>query len=254
VTIQISATEVSFSTRGGGATQDEEWCEITVDGERRRIRFHDYDEIFQVPGLYERIFHDHLQCRSPQEVCKLLAEELAKAGAAPDGMRAIDVGAGNGLVAEELRRIGVGPIVGADIIPEAAEAAERDRPELYEDYVVCDLTDLDDAERTRLAPEPADCMTTVAALGFADIPPAAFAAAFNLVRPGGWIAFNIKADFLDNGDRSGFKELILRMFDEGLLTECARRRYRHRMSITGEELMYVAVVGVKRGDIPEDWT
>jgi SAM-dependent methyltransferase len=253
VTIQISATEVSFPTRGGGATQDEEWCEIEIGGERRRIRFHDYDEIFAVPGLYERIFHDHLECRSPQEVCGLLAEQLRAAGVDPEGMRAIDVGAGNGLVAEELRDAGIGPIVGADIIPEAGEAADRDRPGLYEDYVVCDLTDLDDGERARLAPEPADCMTTVAALGFGDIPPAAFAAAYELVRPGGWIAFNIKADFLDNGDRSGFKELILRMLDEGILEERARRRYRHRLSITGEELMYVAVVGVKSADIPAGW-
>lgn len=30
--------------------QDEEWCEVVVDGERRRIRFHDYSEVFKIPG------------------------------------------------------------------------------------------------------------------------------------------------------------------------------------------------------------
>ena len=39
-------------------------------------------------------------------------------------------------------------------------------------------------------------MTTVAALGFGDIPPDAFAAAFNLVEDGGHVAFTIKEDFI----------------------------------------------------------
>jgi hypothetical protein len=31
-------------------------------------------------------------------------------------------------------------VVGVDIIPEAQEAADRDRPGVYEDYYVVDLT------------------------------------------------------------------------------------------------------------------
>jgi hypothetical protein len=35
-------------------TQDEEWCVVRLNGEWREIRLHDYDELFSVPGLYER--------------------------------------------------------------------------------------------------------------------------------------------------------------------------------------------------------
>ena len=59
-----------------GLEQDEEFFEIEQDGRRRKIRFHDYDEIFSVPGLYERLFAARLQCKSPQVVVGLLEEAL----------------------------------------------------------------------------------------------------------------------------------------------------------------------------------
>ena len=47
-------------------TQDNEWCLVEVDGEQRRVRFHDYDEIYAIPGLYEELFHRCLECASPE--------------------------------------------------------------------------------------------------------------------------------------------------------------------------------------------
>lgn len=252
--LDLDPADVHFPTVDGERpSQDHEWCEVDLDGERRRIRFHDYAEIFDVPGLYELIFHERLQCESPHAVVGLLAQELRTARVDTAGLRALDVGAGNGMVGEELTAAGVGCIVGVDIIPEAAEAATRDRPGVYEDYVVCDLTDLDGGDRDRLEDEPFACMTTVAALGFDDIPPRAFAQAFNLVQDGGWIAFNIKEDFFDGDDQTGFRRLIARMVEDGLIEERARRRYRHRLSVGGEPLRYVAMVGVKQGTVPEAW-
>jgi hypothetical protein len=226
------------------ASQDTEWCEVTVGDEQRTIRFHDYHEIYAVPGLYEHIFHDHLQCASPQEVVGLLAEQLAGENVDPADLTALDVGAGNGLVGEQLHRLGVRSIVGVDIIEEAAMAAERDRPSVYDDYVVCDLTALDDDQRARLGTP--SLMTTVAALGFDDIPPAAFAEAYGAAVDDAWVAFNIKADFLEEDEESGFRGLIRRMLREGTLEVLASRRYIHRLSIAGEPLEYVAVVGRKR--------
>jgi SAM-dependent methyltransferase len=227
------------------ASQDTEWCEVMIGDERRTVRFHDYHEIYEVPGLYEHIFHDHLQCSSPEEVVSLLAQQLAAAGQDPAALHALDVGAGNGLVGEQLEQLGVASLVGVDIIEEAAAAARRDRPSVYDDYVVCDLTDLTERQRARLG-KPA-LMTTVAALGFDDIPPAAFAEAFGAAADGAWIAFNIKADFLDEADdESGFRGLIRRLVREGALEVLASRRYVHRPSIAGEPLEYVAVVGRKR--------
>jgi predicted TPR repeat methyltransferase len=233
------------SDEEAAASQDTEWCEVDVDGERHTIRFHDYHEIYAIPGLYEHIFHDHLQCASPEVVVQLLGEQLAAAGMDPGGLDVLDVGAGNGLVGEQLADLGVRSIVGVDVIEEAAAAAERDRESVYDDYVVCDLTALDDDQRARLG-EPA-VMTTVAALGFDDIPPEAFCAAYNAASADAWIAFNIKADFLDEAaDESGFRALIRSLVRDGELELLATRRYVHRLSISGEPLEYVAVVGRKR--------
>jgi SAM-dependent methyltransferase len=231
------------SDEDAAASQDTEWCEVLVGDEARTIRFHDYHEIYEVPGLYEHIFHDHLRCDSPAVVIGLLDEQLDDD---PGTLHALDVGAGNGLVGEQLERLGVASIVGVDIIEEAAEAARRDRPSVYDDYVVCDLTELEDDERERLG-EPT-LLTLVAALGFDDIPPAAFSEAYGAAADGAWVAFNLKADFLDEAeDESGFRGLIRRMVREGALEVLATRRYVHRYSMAGEPLEYVAVVGRKRG-------
>ena len=226
------------------ASQDTEWCEVKVGDERRTIRFHDYHEIYEVPGLYEQIFHDHLKCASPEVVVGLLAEQLEAANVGPETLTALDVGAGNGLVGEQIDRLGVPHIVGIDIIEEAATAAARDRPTVYDDYVVCDLTDLDDAQRARLGAPT--LLTLVAALGFDDIPPEAFSAAYATAQDGAWIAFNIKADFLEENEESGFRGLIRRMVREGALEVLDTRRYVHRLSTAGEPLEYVAVAGRKR--------
>ena len=47
-------------------------------------------------------------------------------------------------------------------------------------------------------------MTVVAALGFGDMPPAAFAGAFNMVVDGGLVALNIKDEFLEEGGFASF--------------------------------------------------
>jgi len=247
---------VSFPSNDDGASmsQDREWCRVRLDEQERTIRFHDYAEIYAIPGLYEQIFHRHLKCRSPEEVAGLLEEELRRAGEAPADLSVLDVGAGNGLVGEELRQIGVSTLVGVDILGAAAAAARRDRPGLYADYLACDLTQLDAEERARLCAHAPNCLTTVAALGFDDIPPRAFAEAYNLIADDGWVAFNIKADFLADVDGSGFRRLIARMAEHETFEERARRRYRHRLSTDGRPLDYVALVGRKRADVPVAWT
>ncbi|HKT42370.1 MAG TPA: hypothetical protein VJQ86_08450, partial [Rhodanobacteraceae bacterium] len=96
-----------------------------------------------------------------------------------------------------------------------------------------------------------DAMTTVAALGFGDIPVEAFAAAYNLVKADGWVAFNIKETFLDSDDTSGFSRLVKRMVHDDYLKLHRLERYRHRLSIEGHMLYYYAVIGRKRRDIDD---
>jgi hypothetical protein len=239
---------------GDGLDQDEEWCEIEHDGERRRILLHDYATIYGVPGLYEHIYDEKLKCTSPSVVCDLLRAELDSAGIDPARLTALDFGAGNGMVGELLRRLGIVELVGIDLLLEAREAAYRDRPGLYGNYHVLDLTELRRRDRTRLDQHDFDLMTCVAALGFGDVPPEAFAEAFNLVSSPGWIAFNIRERFLEDSDPCGFGAFIGRMFEEGVIEERTRVSYTHRVSVAGKPLPYYAIVAIKCRDVPLDWT
>lgn len=233
--------------------QDEEWCLVRTDGETRRIRFHDYHEIYAIPGLYERVFYDLLHCDSPRVISGLISRALSEQEFDPSSLRVLDVGAGNGMVAEEIKTLGPSVIYGIDIIAEAATAAERDRPGLYADYLVADLTALSGPDREILVAADLNTLVIVAALGFADIPPRAFAEAFNLVSTPAWVAFNIKEEFFRRSDESGFARLIRRMLDEKVLVSLAEERYQHRLSLGGEPLHYLGFVARKESAIPEDW-
>lgn len=237
----------------GDLDQDEEWCEVLLDGARKRIRFHDYHEIYEIPGLYEQLFYDTLKCASPRMIRTQLAQVLAERGTEPAELRILDVGAGNGIVGEELRELGAGTVFGVDLIEEAATAAHRDRPEVYDRYLVADLTDLSLDERDTLVEANLNTLTTVAALGFDDMPPQAFAAAYNLISTPGLAAFTIKEDFVTSRDASGFSKLIRRMLAEEVIRVLAERRYQHRLSVQGQPLYYIAYVVEKMGDIPQAW-
>lgn len=231
----------------GRLEQDCEWCVVELDDGWEEIRFHDYHRIYEIPGLYEHLFRDVLQCRSPETVVGLLAEVLAaRDGGAPPSLRVLDLGAGNGMVGEQLRAIGAEPLIGVDILAVAKRAAERDRPGLYQRYYATDMTRLAPALRQEMAAHSFDALTCVAALGFGDIPPRAFAEAFNLIRDGGAIAFNVREKFLQKGDGSGFARLIRSMTEDGVLSLRADRRYVHRLAANGDPIHYVAIVGEKR--------
>jgi SAM-dependent methyltransferase len=240
---------IAFPSPKSHLEQDHEWCVVRVDGEWREIRFHDYGRVYEIPGLYEYIFSDLLKCRSPKIVRHLLEEEIRSSRRDVHTLRVLDLGAGNGLMAEELTEMGAELIVGVDIIPKAAQAAQRDRPGMYEEYFVLDMTRVPEGARRELGSYRFDCLTCVAALGFGDIPTLAFAEAFNLIEPGGWAAFNIKEQFLGNGDRSGFARLIEHMVSDGVLSIRGRRRYPHRLGLDGEPIYYEAVVGKKLRDV-----
>ncbi|MBN1341230.1 MAG: methyltransferase domain-containing protein [Phycisphaerae bacterium] len=234
-------------------SQDEETCEVVMGDQALRIRFHDYDEVYKIPGLYEKLFYEELRCCSPSRVAGLLDDVLEDSDSCPEDLRVLDVGAGNGMVGEELLVRGVRKIVGIDIIKEAREAARRDRPEVYDDYHVTDLTDLPERVEEKLREDGFNCLSTVAALGFGDIPPKAFVKALDVIETPGWLAFNIKEDFLSERDSTGFCRLIRRLSRDQVIQIQAYRRYRHRISVTGEPLHYVAMVAKKLKDVPDHY-
>jgi predicted TPR repeat methyltransferase len=235
--------------KDGSLDQDEEYFTLATDCETRRFRLHDYDKIYDVPGLYEEVVYERLKCDSPRQVCTLLHAEMASAGDSNGSLRVLDFGAGNGIVGECLAdRLDCDVLVGLDIIPEAKNAAHRDRPDVYDDYYVMDLSDPKEEELRRLNQWNFNALLTVAALGFGDIPFQGFAHAFNLIDEGGWVAFNINDRFMSESDETGYHRALDQMMGDSFDVRRIER-HRHRMRMSGEPIHYHAVIGQKRKDI-----
>ncbi len=245
--IQFPKTELTSSN------QDEVYFYLQGSGGDRKIRFHDYDEIYQIEGLYEQVFYDRLKCVSPSKVASLLESAVKQYQNNFSELRILDLGAGNGMMGEELKKQGVSRLVGVDIIPEAYDATIRDRPGVYDAYYVEDFTKLNDEKREEISSWQCDCMVTVAALGFGDIPAKAFLEAFNIVKSEAWVAFNIKDTFFDASDESGFSKMIRELIFSKYLEIYCIERYRHRLSIEGEPLYYFAITGWKTSDVPDEF-
>lgn len=231
--------------------QDEEWIEIITKEGKEKLRLHDYDRFYEIPGLYDGLYR-RLKCQSPVVVCNALKEQMQAAGDDPEPVRALDFGAGNGQVGEYLtKEFDCDVVVGLDILPQAKDAAHRDRPGIYSDYYVTDLSTLTQQDQQDLCRWRFNALVTVAALGYGDIGTQAFANAINLVEDGGWIAFNIKDRFLSEDDDSGFRTTLDSLKDEGF-DLVHSHRYRHRYSLTGDPLHYYVMVGRKRADVSID--
>lgn len=244
--------------------QDSEHVDITfppTDGSpafTERVRFHDYSAIYSHQGLYESLFHIRLRCHSPQELVALLTSciELREAGQQADRFKILDIGAGNGLVGEELRLQLQGRIeslVGTDILPEARTAVLRDRPKVYDRYVVTDLI----ANHETLMPEQGDydILVICAAFGpgWGDMPIEALWKVLQLLKNGGLLAVTVNEQWLDSrptmneGKESLWNSFIARLTgDDGgywtNLTVQERKKYRHRLNMRGEWIWYVAFV------------
>jgi len=119
--------------------QDAEYCILkgSNGAGEQRIRFHDYEKIYSIPGLYERLFYKKLKCTSPSTICGYLKEVVGKNNSELRNLRVLDLGAGNGMVGEELSKIGVEKVYGIDIVKNAKKAVERDRPDIYRKYFRC---------------------------------------------------------------------------------------------------------------------
>ena len=226
---------------------------IEPDGQKRKILFHEYAEIYKIKGLYEQLFYERLKCNSPAKVSEALRYSLSQVHEHFTELRVLDLGAGNGMMGEQLRKHGISRLVGADIIPEAKEATDRDRPMIYDAYYIEDFCNLTLEQRDDISEWSFNCLTTVAALGFGDIPAKAFTEAFNILQSKGWIAFNIKETFFDKSDETGFSIAIRELIFSEFLDVYYLERYQHRLSMEGQPLYYFAIAGRKNADIPQDF-
>lgn len=231
--------------------QDSEWFVVDTGDGWQEFRFHDYGRIYDIEGLYEHLFYGVLRCDSPRFMCELLGQEMASADGAARRLRVLDLGAGNGIMGEELGKLGVEFVVGADILTEAAAAAERDRPAVYRAYHVADMTDLRPEAHRSLVEYEFNALTCVAALGFGDVPPECFRTAYNLLAPDAWVALTIKQGFLSEKDTSGFSRLIRGAVGSGAFEISRSEVYQHRLATNGSPLHYTGIIGRKRADLPD---
>lgn len=243
----METLEVKLPNVNVALDQDEEY--FILKGEvDERIQFHDYQRIYQIPGLYEELFHNKLKCQSPNIIKDLLYKNVKQSGIKIEELKILDFGAGNGLVAEALSEENPDLIVGVDILQEAKEAALRDRPGIYREYFVVDLSLPDRKTIQKLKAYSFNAFISVAALGFNHISPASFNRAFNLIENNGWIAINLRDKFLSNEDVSGYKK-TMDSITENFIEIVDKKTYVHRLSSQGNSIYYTALIGRKLKDI-----
>jgi predicted TPR repeat methyltransferase len=229
----------------------EEWVEFGPPDARERVAFHDYAALYAVPGLYDRVFRDELGMCSAQRVVGLYARALQPLRRPPAAERVLDLGAGNGIGGEELRRIGVGRVTGLDLEPQAREAALRDRPGVYDDYLVGDLSAPAQDGLAGLAALEPTAVLALSALGPGHAPPAVLDRALRLLPGGGLFGFAVTPTLLAGSDdpaglASGYPEFLRELFAHRA-DELARDAYVHRRRTDGSDDLGVAFVGRLRG-------
>lgn len=233
------SVELDQST--GLAQGEERMTVFFADGRRDHMRLHEYGRMYAVPGLYEEVVQRRLECASPTVLATALVDEMARHGEGPSALRVLDVGAGNGVVGEELRRRGVkGSFVGIDNEPGAAIAAERDRPGLYVDYLFGELAEL--SVRSVVAQHNLTGLVGAGALGPGHISASCFDAAWREFPRGAWLAVTMHEDVLMS-DGCELGEYIAALRAGGHNTEVIRlNRFRHRLRMSGEPIHYFVMI------------
>ncbi|MFF8022918.1 hypothetical protein ACFZDJ_17655 [Streptomyces sp. NPDC007896] len=210
--------------------------------EHEMVHLHEYARIYAVPGLYEHVVQERLQCRSPGVAAAGFLRAAARLGLEPGSMTVLDVGAGTGLVGELVRRDGVAQVVGVDSLPAARVASLRDRPGVYADYVVGDFL-RDDALREALHPYVFGGLVSAGAFGGTHATPQALENALAVLPAGAPVAFTIDERWMDESDPEGFGAAVERLVAAGGLAVMERTRFQHRVTTTGEPIFYQLVVG-----------
>jgi hypothetical protein len=213
--------------------QDEETLVVTLDGREETMRLHEYDRVYSVPGLYDEVLR-RLEYASPAKVAELL---FSAPGIDPGAVRALDLAAGNGVSADPLREGGIGELVGLDLIPEARDAALRDRPGAYAEYVAGDVgapglaAGLVEAHRLN---------ALVCAGGISHIPVEAFAAGWGAFPGGSWLVATAAEDMADP-DAGPYGRFFAGEVAAGRLHDVHTERFVHRRAMSGDPIEYTAL-------------
>lgn len=223
----------------------EEYFWFSQNGTKRKLRLHDYAEVYRIPYLYEHLT-EKLHYQSHTVLSSLLVEKLTQAGGKVEDIVVLELGAGSGMAGKALRELGIESITGIDILPEAAKAAEREYPGVYENYYVEDLTDLSETTQQKLNSRGFNCLVCCSALSKGHLPGDALSVALQAIAPNGWIAFNVPKYIWDNKGPGGLAQLHPWVAETNILDIVATHSYQHRIYMDGRSLEYVAIIGRKR--------
>lgn len=241
--IQLPETEIVRNL-----TIQEEFFWLSQNGNEDKLRLHDYAQIYRIPHLYEHLM-EKLQAKSHIILSSLLIDLVTKAGGDVKDLIVLEVGAGSGMLGQALADLGVKSITGIDILPEAAQAAKRECPGVYENYYVEDLTNLSETARNALSSRGFNCMVCASALTSNHIPPLALATAFNLIAPNGSIAFNVQKEHWEEKGEASFVAWHPWVAETDIFEIAQRHDYQHRFHMDGRPLYYKAMIGTKRANI-----
>ena len=211
------------------------------------IALHDYRRLYHTPGLYEHIVQELLGCTSPRLVADGLFRAIEQQGLAPADVTLLDLGAGTGLVGELVAQRGVTDVIGLDSLEDARQACLRDRPAAYRDYLVGDLADPDGWLIDELAKLKPTAMTGAGAFGGKHAAADTLQTALELLPAGAPVAFTIAEQWTQTDGPGAFRTPLEHLIDAGTLRLIERTSFKHRVSTTGEPILYELFVGTSGG-------
>lgn len=226
-------------------SQGEEFFYVQLNGEEKKMKLHDYEDLYKHPFLYEAILYDLLKCSTPQAICNLLKKALQENEVQAKDLRVLEMGAGSGIFGEALKNMGVGYVAGLDIYEIAKEAAYRDRPSLYDKYYIEDLTQPSEDAVKDIEASKFNCVAVASATGWGNhIPVKGFDNAFNVLEDGGWFVYHVKRDAEDQEciDLCAWidDKIESKIFEVKAQDSCF-----HRNSIQNVPIYYDVIIGTK---------
>lgn len=242
---------IKFPITNNNLTREDEYFILTRNEQEQKLRIHDYSKIYALSGLYEYVLVDLLKFNSHRVISELLIDEVTKSPSSVAELSVLELAAGVGLVGESLKGKGVKSIIGVDVVKEAAEAVKRDRKGIYDNYYVEEFPYVSEEVNKELENYKFNCLVCASALT-GGLPKSAFAFAYNLITDGGWIAFNIKENLIDTKTNHSSGKMIANMIKKEILKVEVKHSYQHRISVTGNPLNEVVLIGLKMGDIPPE--
>jgi SAM-dependent methyltransferase len=250
----LAAASPQYAVRAPATLQSayepDECCEVQIDGHWKRFRLNDHRAMFAHPGLYEQLLVDQLNCTTPQRAVGTFGEVLFDWHGSPGELRVLEIGAGNGLVAAEMRQLGASAILGIDHRPEASKAVRRDRPWAYDVYLLGRLSMRKSQLRRHVESFAPNCLVMLAGDNEDSLDAAAFAAAWNLLTDQAWVVFSMSETSLCSGRQARFQQLIRKMTELGCIQMECYRRYVHRVTMGGVPVCHVLFVARKLQPVP----